>query len=62
MYYAVWGGTYIYIKDALLLIRKSSPCSDGSRFPISLYEWSFTICPTPNKKYVECIVILCQIL
>ena len=29
----------------------SSPCG-GSGFPLSLSEWSFTICPTPyNRKY-----------
>ena len=40
----------IHIKEPLLLIRKSSPC-DGSRFPLSLSEWSFTICLTPyNRK------------
>ena len=30
-------------KDILLLIGKSSPCG-GSGFPLSLSEWSFTIC------------------
>ena len=36
----------VHIKEHLLLIGKSSPCSGGSRFPLS--EWSFrsTICPT----------------
>ena len=35
------------IKDPLLLIGKSS----DSRFPLSLSEWSFTICPTRyNRK------------
>ena len=24
---------------------KSSPCSGGSRFPLLLSKWSFTICP-----------------
>ena len=34
----------------LLLIGKSSLCR-GSGFPLSLSEWSFTICPTPyNRK------------
>ena len=36
----------VHIKDPLLLIGKSSPCG-GSRFPLSLSEWSSTICPTP---------------
>ena len=33
----------VQIKDPLLLIRKSSPCSGGSGFPFLLSEWSFTI-------------------
>ena len=56
MCYPVCG--MMHIKEPLLLIRKSSPCS-GSGFPLSLSEWSFTICPTPyNRKYkcVECVV------
>ena len=41
----------IHIKEPLLLIGKSSPCG-GSGFPLSLSEWSFTICLTPyNRKY-----------
>ena len=40
----------MHIKEPLLLIRKSSPCG-GSRFPLSLSEWSFTICLTTyNRK------------
>ena len=40
----------VYIKEPLLLIGKSSPCG-SSRFPLSLSEWSFTICLTPyNRK------------
>ena len=40
----------VHIKEPLLLIGKSIPC-DGSGFPLSLSEWSFTICPTPyNRK------------
>ena len=35
----------MHIKEPLLLIRKSS------RFPLALFEWSFTICLTPyNRK------------
>ena len=30
----------------MLHIEKTSPCS-GSGFPLSLSEWSFTICQTP---------------
>ena len=48
MCYPVCG--MMHIKEPLLLIRKSSPCG-GSRFPLSLSEWSFTICLTPyNHK------------
>ena len=48
MCYPVYG--MMHIKVPLLLIGKSSPCG-GSGFPLSLSEWSFTICPTPyNRK------------
>ena len=48
MCYPVCG--MVHIKETLLLIGKSSPCG-GSGFPLSLSEWSFTICPTPyNRK------------
>ena len=41
----------VHIKEPLLLIGKSSPCG-SSGFPLSLSEWSFTICPTPyNRKW-----------
>ena len=41
----------VHIKEPLLLIGKSSPCG-GSGFPLSLFEWSFTICLMPyNRKY-----------
>ena len=40
----------VHIKEHLLLIGKSSPCG-SSRFPLSLREWSFTICLTQyNRK------------
>ena len=40
----------MHIKEPLLLIRKISLCG-GSGFPLSLSEWSFTICLTPyNHK------------
>ena len=49
MCYVVCG--MMHIKEPLLLIGKSSPCG-SSGFPLSLFEWSFTICPTPcNSKY-----------
>ena len=48
MYYPVCG--MMHIKECLLLIKKSSPCG-GSGFPLSLSEWSFTICLMPyNHK------------
>ena len=43
LYSPVYG--MVHIKEHLLLIGKSSPCG-GSGFPLSLSEWSFTICPT----------------
>ena len=36
----------VHIKEPLLLIGKSRPCG-GSRFPLSLSEWSFTISVMP---------------
>ena len=39
----------VRIKEPLLLIGKSSPCG-GSWFPLSLSEWSFTICLTPCNR------------
>ena len=39
MFYPLCG--MMHIKEPLLLIGKSSPCG-GSRFPLSLFEWSFT--------------------
>ena len=56
MCYAVCG--MVHIKESLLLIGNSSPCG-GIGFPLSLSEWSSTICPTPYNrkiKYVECVV------
>ena len=48
MCYPVCG--MMHIKEPLLLIEKNSLCG-GSRLPLSLSEWSFTICPTPyNRK------------
>ena len=45
MYYLVYG--MVHIKE---LLGKSSLCG-GSGFPLSLPEWSLTICPTPyNRK------------
>ena len=40
----------VHIKEPLLLIEKSSSCG-GSGFPLSLSEWSLTICLMPyNRK------------
>ena len=48
MCYPVCG--MVHIKKPLLLIGNSSLCG-GSGFPLSLSEWSSTICPTPyNRK------------
>ena len=47
MCYPVCG--MVHIKEPLLLIDKSSPCGD-SRFPLSLSEWSLTICLTPYNR------------
>ena len=47
MCYPVCG--MMHIKEPLLLIGKSSPCG-GSGFPLSLSEWSFTICLTPYNR------------
>ena len=63
MCYPVCG--MVHIKEPLLLIVKSSLCG-GSRFPFSLSEWSFTICPTPyncnvlalNKTFPSFLVSL----
>ena len=45
--YPVYG--MVHIKEPLLLIGKSSPCG-SSGFPLSLSEWSFTICLTPCNR------------
>ena len=50
MCYPVCG--MVHIKERLLLIGKSSPCG-GSGFPLSLSEWSFTICPTPYNRKIN---------
>ena len=40
----------MHIKEPLLLTGKSSPCG-CSGFPLSLFEWSFTVYLTPyNRK------------
>ena len=47
MCYPVCG--MVYIKEPLLLIGKCSPCG-SSGFPLSLSEWSFTICLMPYNR------------
>ena len=47
MCYPVCG--MVHIKEPLLLIGKSSLCG-GSGFPLSLSEWSLTICLTPYNR------------
>ena len=47
MYYPVCA--MMHLKEPLLIIGKSSPCG-GSGFPLSLSEWSFTICLTPYNR------------
>ena len=52
MYYPVCG--MVHIKNCLLLIKKSSPCSGGSRFNLLLSVGSFVIClfqKIINKMY-----------
>ena len=52
MCYPVCG--MVHIKEPLLLIGKSSPCG-GSGFPLSLSEWSFTICLTAYNRKIKCV-------
>ena len=47
MCYPVCG--MVHIKEPLLLI-----CG-GSGFPLSLSEWSFTICLTPYNRKIKCV-------
>ena len=60
-------GTYypvcvmMHIKEPLLLLGKSSRCS-GSRFPLSLSEWSFTICPVPYNRKKNVLIASLNIL
>ena len=56
MCYPVCG--MVYIKDPLLLIKKSSLCSGSSVFPLSLSEWLFTICPRPYNHVKMCCASL----
>ena len=48
MLFCLWDDAYEITLAANL---KFSPCSGGIRFPLSLSEWTFTVCPTPyNRK------------
>ena len=42
-------GGVMLIKESLLLIRKSSPCAGGG-FPLAIWMFLFTICPTPYNR------------
>ena len=44
VYYPLFG--MVHIKELKLLIGKGNPCG-GCVFPLSLSDWSFTVCPTP---------------
>ena len=44
----------MHIKESLLLIGMSSSCG-GRGFPLSLSEWSFTICLTPYNRKLKCV-------
>ena len=46
----------VHIKEPLLIIGKSSPCSD-SGFLLSPAEWSITICPTPYNRNQMCMSV-----
>ena len=48
-WYVLYVCGMMHIKEPLLLIGKSSLCG-GSGFPLSLSEWSFTICLTPHNR------------
>ena len=41
----------VHIKDPLLLIEKSNPCSGSSRFPLT--EWSICQMPYSRKENVS---------
>ena len=54
MCYPVCG--MVHLKVPLLLIEKSTICNGGSRFPLSLSDWSFTICLVPYNHIKMCWV------
>ena len=46
----------VHVKDPLLLIGKSNPCSGDSRFPLSLSDWFFIIYSTPYNRLCKIFV------
>ena len=56
MYYLVCGT--VHLKDSLLLSEKNNPCSGGTRFPLSVFEWSLTIYPMPYNRKYKCVEFL----
>ena len=52
MCYPVCG--MMLINEPLLIIGKSSLCG-GRGFPLSLSEWSYTICPTQYNRTIKCV-------
>ena len=44
----------VYIKEPLLRIGKSSPCSGGSRFPLSIHKCSLTVFLVPYNHIKMC--------
>ena len=46
----------MHINEPLLLIGKSSPCG-GSGLPLSLSEWSFTICLTIYSRKLNVLSV-----
>ena len=57
MCYPVCG--VVHIKEPLELIKNSSPCG-GSRFPLSLFVWYFTICLTLNASLNKTFPSFCK--
>ena len=47
----LWDGAY---KRTLAVNRKEGPMW-RQRVPLSLSEWSFTICPTPYNRKIKCV-------
>ena len=56
MYYPLCGMEHM--NDLLLLTGKSSSCSGGNRFPLSLSVWPFTLSLTPNNCILNVLSVL----